>query len=161
MTGGVASGEWRMANGGSWWSSWTGLRFADRGRSVQGVDCWGLVVLIYASHVGVSLPDRPEVSSLDSQAVNTAARHGLAHGPWEEVQPGTEQGFDLAIVWRPYRDAMGGVRVGPIHCGIVTRRGFLIHADEDAGVTAVPYAPEPHWSLNSRRLQCYRWRGEP
>lgn len=144
----------------SWWEHYRGLPFTDRGRNLEGVDCWGLAVLIHGRHLGAVLPDRPEISSLDGIAVNQAARDGLAAGPWQEIAAGYEQSFDLMIVWRPYRDAQGGTRMGPIHCGVVTRKGFVLHADEDTGVVEVPYAPEPHWSLHSRRFQFYRWQGD-
>lgn len=142
----------------SWWQAYTAVPFADGGRSLAGCDCWGLAVLIHARHLGVTLPDRPGVAARDGQAIHGLAAAGLAEPCWMAVTPGLEQPFDLAVLWRPYRDAMGVTRTGPIHCGIVTRPSFLVHADEDTGVTEVSYQPM-HWSLHARRIEFHRWQG--
>lgn len=145
----------------SWWQPYQGLPFRDRGRAPwPGVDCWGLVRLIYARHLGVDLPDSPDTASHDSVMVNAVVRAGLTTEPWRGIAAGSEEPFDLAIIWRPYRDGLGLTRTGPIHCGVVTRPQHLIHADEDTGVIELAYAPYPHVSLASRRFEFFRWTGD-
>lgn len=41
----------------AWASNYVGIPYRDRGRDRDGVDCWGLVRLVYADRFGVILPD--------------------------------------------------------------------------------------------------------
>lgn len=141
-----------------WWSWLTAVPFRDRGRGPDGADCWGLAMLVYGHHLGIALEDRPGLSSHDPAGVRAAAMRGLSQGSWNRVQAGREAPFDLAVVWRPYRSTSGGLGIGPIHCGVVTRPGRLIHCDPDCGTTEIAYAPEPHLTLQSRRIEFFRHR---
>lgn len=128
-----------------------GVPFVDKGRDPSGWDCWGLVLWHYTAR-GIALPDRPEVSALDAPEVSQAAYKGLSEGPWLRVVRPLE--VDLAIVWRHYRSADGRMILAPLHCGLVTRPGHILHCDEDTGTVDVP---ADHRSLLSRRVDYWRW----
>ncbi|AKO97603.1 MULTISPECIES: NlpC/P60 family protein [Marinovum] len=68
----------------SWSDRYVGLPAAKLGRGWQGVDCWGLVELVYREELGIELPsyagtyaDPSEVAEV-SRLINAAE----ARGPW-------------------------------------------------------------------------------
>lgn len=143
-----------------WWTQAIGVPFRDRGRDPSGWDCWGLVHWHYARLRFTELPDRPEVSALDLPAVANSAVEGLSKGPWQRID-GLGEPLDLVIVWRHYEAASGGMIAAPIHCGLVTMPGLILHCDYDTGTVVTRFAPEPHASLRSRRFDVYRYRVNP
>lgn len=101
-------------------SAYVGIPFADRGRTRQGCDCWGLLRLVLAELRGVELPSFAEdyVTAADRAAI--ASLIGGHLDAWQEVPAGQEQAFD-GILMR----GMGGVG----HVGLVVRPGLLLHVE--------------------------------
>ena len=101
-----------------WWNRYIGLPFAERGRDSNGVDCWGLVRLIYEHERGIILPSYSECyqSTNDREELSRIVDSERQQNWQETNQP---QELDVIIL------NMRGV---PMHVGLVTKPGFMIHS---------------------------------
>lgn len=108
------------------------IPFKNHGRGFSGVDCWGLVLLVYKEERGIIMPDlgdlysdayaRCEVDSTVTQAMGA---------PWTMVvEPGQEKPFDVLVFKR------GGLKT---HVGIWVEKGKMLHALEGVGVCVERY----------------------
>ena len=111
-------------------ADFVGIPYALGGRSRDGADCWGLVRLVYAGLLGISLDDYEYSSLRDAGALIEAHRH-----EWLEC---TE----------PLRFAVVVLRNGhaPMHCGIVIDSERMLHTIEGGSsvvqrFTAPDFAP--------------------
>jgi len=98
---------------------YVGLPYQARGRSLEGVDCYGLVRIVYAEELGLELPryeDAPECrdATVTSYLMTEAAR-------WIQVQPGEEGPGDIIVLHRYNRSG---------HVGVVVRPGEMLHVHE-------------------------------
>ena len=76
-----------------------GIPFKDRGRTIEGFDCWGLVMHVHKEQTGETLPDF--TYDLASAVSNSLYFAEQTIGPtWEETQPE----FGVVAVFR-----IGGV----------------------------------------------------
>lgn len=98
-----------------------GIPYLDKGRSIVGLDCWGLAVAVYRELRGIELPSYAEryVTAADRQDMAQLISGEL--GGWNEVPAGQEHAFDVVLM-----------REGkfPRHVGLVTSRGWLLHVLE-------------------------------
>lgn len=127
-----------------WSNEYVGIPFQDRGRERSGLDCWGLVRLIYDEQLGIDLPaldDRYE-STADSSAI--AELYGVEQANWIE-RPGPAPG-DVV---------MFKVLAIPLHVGVVVDARTFLHTMERRG-TCVERLTSPAWS--ARVLAFYRHR---
>lgn len=111
-----------------WIAQYVGREFRERGRSRDGVDCWGLVWLIYAERLGVILPNYSDRyrTTTDSQAVNAVLLQELDSGHWQDVEPGQEKFGDVV------RFEIAG---SPPHVGFVVGRGDMLHVLPGSGLS--------------------------
>ncbi len=106
-----------------WPNHYTGMPWADRGRSRAGCDCYGLARIIYQEELGVSLPDYLGYASTEELGEIAALIDGAQQLPMWVPVSGPAVAFDLAVFRR------GRLAT---HIGVVVRRGLMIHmADED------------------------------
>ena len=82
-----------------WTKKYAGIDFKDRGRSRgEGVDCWGLVRLIYLEEFGVELPDLSScyesIKDLDAISDQVAA----GERDWTEVGWATAHEGDVVLL---------------------------------------------------------------
>lgn len=103
-----------------WAEKYVGLRFVDHGRSMEGVDCWGLVQLVMREEKGIELPSYGETSALDLAAVAKIVAHESACDPWVPVFPNSVAAFDVAVMHRKH---------DPIHVGIMVNRYSVLHIE--------------------------------
>ena len=110
---------------GDWWNQYMPIPFAEKGRSKEGSDCWGLPYIIYPEQLGIILPDY-----LDCYE-NTNDREGLAvliaqerESRWKETD--TPEPFNLIFL------RMRGL---PMHVGLVTKPGHFIHCAKGIGTS--------------------------
>jgi cell wall-associated NlpC family hydrolase len=104
-----------------------GLPWQDRGRTAAGVDCWGLVRLVYAGELGIDLPDHA------GDYVDTGDRGAIlplvedARADWWPVRTVARAG-DLVLM-----------RQAPWHVGVVVGRGRMLHIPEGGTSCIEPY----------------------
>jgi len=127
-----------------------GLPYRDRGRDRDGLDCFGLLRLVYREALGIDLPSYAEdyVTAADRREVA-----GLISGqldPWDRIEEGAEIPGD-ALLMRNGRFAQ--------HVGVVVPRRRVLHI-EMSGVTS-RIEPYDHGPLAQRKAGFYRYRNSP
>lgn len=132
----------------SWASDYVGLPFKDGGRDRAGVDCWGLVALVYAERLEIRLPDFAEVKATDVRAVARAIVGSIDGKLWVPVIRGAEQEYDVVVM----RGHAGGVGV-PAHVGIVAPFGTVLHVEKNIDAVAPRLASH---SVKDRICGIYR-----
>ena len=98
-----------------------GIPYVDRGRDYDGVDCWGLVWLVYRDQVGIEIPsyaDDYEDSQIRAECADRIAA-GIRH--WRERAPGAEQPGDAVLI-------RSGRHI--CHVGVLTDTGGILHCEE-------------------------------
>ena len=92
---------------------YVGLPWRERGRTPAGLDCWGLLRLVYASELGIQLPD-----------------HSNAYDTTRDAAIGGLVGDGIGD-WAPVADARPLdailIKQAPWHVGVVVRRGLMLH----------------------------------
>jgi cell wall-associated NlpC family hydrolase len=97
-----------------------GIPYLDRGRSLVGVDCYGLLHLVFRELRGIELPSHADRYQTAADAAAIAALINDELDPWDEISPGDEQIFDGVLL----REA-GFVR----HVGVVAAPGLVLHVE--------------------------------
>lgn len=112
--------------------------FKERGRDMDGCDCWGLARMVLQEALGVELPsyDDGYLSTHDRKRVQESIEGGLEN--WEEVPaPGM---WDLVIF------RIGSKRSrSKGHVGVYVGDGRFIHCPEDCSV-CVEKLTSPVWA---------------
>ena len=101
-----------------WLNKYIGIPYVDKGRDFSGVDCYGLIYLIYRTEFNIPLPHYLDAypSANDKWAASKAVSKGLTEG-WEKVKiPQFGDMLILNILGRPW------------HCGMMISLTRFIHA---------------------------------
>ena len=77
----------RRGTGLHWAAKYIGLPYAPNGRSKAGVDCWGLLVLVYAAEWGIVLPDIPGISQVPTHLQGIILEKEAVRDWWEIALP--------------------------------------------------------------------------
>lgn len=112
-------------------NEYLGIPFEEKGRTREGLDCWGLVILMYAERLGISLPDLSTnySNTLDGEGIN-AAYIAEAQRKWAVVEPGQESVMDVGVF---------NVRGLPSHVGICIGNKQMIHIQQGIDVSIESY----------------------
>lgn len=125
----------------NWWDKYIGLEYLDLGRDMGGVDCWGLVWLTYYKELGVELPmhDMEKASNLIRLA--KLIRDGKSDlTTWISVDLAEVKEFDVIIMKGLPRGASARV---PMHCGVATGSGTVLHVDKKANSRLTRFRDDP------------------
>lgn len=127
-----------------WSNAYVGIPFEDRGRDALGLDCWGLVRLVYDEQLGIDLPSLNDGYESTEDAAAIAGIYEVERSEWIE-RPGPAPGdvvmFRLLAI--------------PLHVGVVVDARTFLHTMERRG-TCVERLTGPAWS--ARVLAFYRHR---
>ena len=112
----------------SWWDKYLGLPWVIGGRERSGVDCWGLVRLVYRQECGIELPswvDDPHARDLTLHGRSKAFR---AHvGKFMELPRWTKE-------QRPFDIAALSIRGNLWHVGILVEAPYtVLHIEDEEG----------------------------
>ena len=91
-----------------WVEKYVGIPFVDGGRNIEGLDCWGLVRLVYETECGILLPSYGEISAEELNDVAHEIGGESRKEPWHPVT--NPRLFDVGVMHR---------RVTPVHVGLV------------------------------------------
>jgi probable lipoprotein NlpC len=142
-----------------WWAKYLTLEYEASGRDLSGVDCWGLVYLIYSQELKVSLPRYDVISADDAMAAVNTMDDAILKGPWRPIEHGFEQPFDVARIRRPAL-VQGSLKRVQWHVGVITRPGHLLHIEAMPGVLEVAFRDEltfrHHYNMPPRDVMLFR-----
>lgn len=93
-----------------------GLRYESRGRTREGLDCWGLVRLVYLETYAIELPTYSAEYIDSAEAKETARVIAENQGDWAEVSDPVEG--DVVLL------ALQGA---PTHVGVYLGDGSMLH----------------------------------
>ena len=101
-----------------WARQYFGIPFKPHGRDRGGLDCWGLLRLVYMDQFGIDLPSFSEryASTEDEKELGRLISGEL--GPWRPVTGGEELPGDGVLL---------RVKGEPMHVGVVIGGGFMMH----------------------------------
>lgn len=139
-----------------WVADYVGTPYDERGRTRNGVDCWGLLCVVKAERFGVMLP-----------AFEGLGYHDFAPGSGDRAARNEALAAFMAshmAGWRAVREAdlIAGDAIllrqlgHPVHCGVVVARGWFLHIEE--GIDAAC----EEWigiKWRNRVVGFYRWEG--
>lgn len=127
----------------NWIIEYIGLPFEARGRTRAGIDCWGLLRLIYAERFGIDLPEflgYDDVSDRDELAPFIRERMGQ----WKEIGPSAARLGDCILF------SIGGE---PMHVGMYLCPFHMLHVT-NGGDSCIESLDAPMW--RSRIIGFYR-----
>lgn len=109
---------------------YVGVPWLERGRTLAGCDCWGLLRIVYAEQLGIELPSYGDdyATGADSRALHDLITGEL--GPWREVPAGGERVLDGVLTMDG-----GAIR----HVGIVIGCGRMLHMPRESGSVVESY----------------------
>ena len=113
-------------------SDYIGIPFRLSGRDRAGIDCYGLVRLVYWESLGVALPEYGSRYDADSAAAQLAETiEGAAKEPeWETIPLAALREFDV-LRFRTFRLTLD-------HVGLFVGKGTALHTTEKTGSIAEP-----------------------
>lgn len=130
---------------------YVGLPFAWNGYTRAGVSCWGLIVLVYREVYGVRLPRHDQLGARVADGdLPESADPWLPPRIWDPVELGDEREGDLL-----HMRGVNRGRIHSLHCGVVVRPGFVLHAEEKIGTHVARYRSG---TFANRVLGAYRCR---
>lgn len=146
----------------NWVDKYIMLTFVDGGRSPCGVDCWGLICLAYWQELGVELPRFSHIKGGDIRGISSMlAKHSGGEG-WKPIELGQEVRFDV-VVMRSRGEIDGKLHSLPLHVGIITIPGYVMHIEEGFNVMHMPFRNTPtmaaHPAVKNRVLSIHRYNG--
>lgn len=103
-------------------SSYLGIPYLHHGRTKKGLDCWGLIKMVYAE-AGIKLLD---IVEYDKDWASKGANYFVEnyHSQWEKVEQ--PRLFDVVL----FNNRKGVA----CHAGLMLREGNMFHASEKSGV---------------------------
>lgn len=130
----------------TWIEKYVGIPFVNGGRDWQGVDCWGLVRLIYETECRILLPSYGEISAEELTRVAHEVANESSKEPWHPVSDPWL--FDVAVMHR---------RKAPVHVGIVAalKPVRLLHVER---ATHAVFVPITHPTISFRSPAYFRHR---
>jgi len=116
----------------AWTTEFVGLPWRPHGRGRAGVDCWGLVCLVYHARYGIALPSYADAYGGVGEA-DAAHLAGLVRGEvqqWRPVQAGAEREGDLVVIRLFGLDC---------HTGVIVAPGWMLHNLDGTDVVLTRY----------------------
>lgn len=120
-------------SGKYWFQKYKLCDFVDGGRSPDGVDCWGLIWLMYKQELGITLPSYDQISAEDLRLVSGAISRDSVEWPWVEVLQRNMEPFDV-VVLRGLGKSQGRYGWYDGHIGIITKPPFIMHISGESGL---------------------------
>jgi len=125
-----------------WAEKYVGLPFVDGGRGWAGVDCWGLVRLVFKTEAGIDLPTYGEISARQLVEVSSKIEADSSVEPWVPVSL--------------YRKLDVAVMIGrPLHVGVLVDPQRVLHVEQH---TCTVMLSLDHETIRRRLLRVHRHR---
>ncbi len=114
-----------------WSAGYVGIPWVARGRDEGGLDCYGLVRLVYADRCGVLLPDYGGyVTARERREIDALIGGAIGIGDWLQVDRRAARTLDVAVF------ATGGLAT---HLGVMIDARRMLHVAErrDAEISRI------------------------
>lgn len=111
------------------------IPFEDKGRSFEGVDCWGLIYLIYKEELGITLPTYTD-GYKKACAIEVQKIIDNNKGNWKQVEQKDVEQFDLVLM-RSILTVEGKAVIAETHIAVMVDKHSFIHTEENIGVSLV------------------------
>jgi cell wall-associated NlpC family hydrolase len=129
-----------------WCAGYIGLPYKPGGRDRSGIDCWGLLQLVWREQFGIALPDYDGPLWERGASAAAVAEAAIAYSrQFVPVAPGAERCGD-GVLFR----MLGR----PIHVAAVVEPGIMLHVDDSADSCIEEYT-SIRWSR--RIIGLYRY----
>lgn len=129
----------------NWWNNYIGLPYEAKGRTRDGLDCWGLVRLVYAEQFEIPLPCLAEQYEADDRS-REAELIAIGKEGWEK----TEQPRSGDVV-------LCRIEGQETHVGLLTQPGFFLHVRQGQN-SVVERMDSGAWK--HRIVGVYRYRAQ-
>lgn len=100
------------------------IPYKDHGLDFQGVNCWGLLYLIYLTERGITVPTYVEDYASSEDEIELGQLINQEKVKWLEVK--TPQKFDAILI---------RLKGQPMHCGVYLDNDLFIHCLKGSNVT--------------------------
>lgn len=128
-----------------WSSAYIGLPFAHGGRAREGLDCWGLVRLIYADQLGIALdPLDGYATRLERLRIAGMLSEQAEQGPWRRLAGERLKPFDVLSFT---------ICNAACHVGVVVDWRDMLHVTEGE-MSSLAIHSEGQWAR--RLIAAYR-----
>ena len=108
----------------NWWNDYVGIPYKLHGRDKDGLDCWGLVRLVYREQKQIDLPSfSEEYFSSDDVAYN------------QEVIARHKEGWSLSDDYTVGDVALFRINGSESHVGIIIGENKFLHARDGSSVS--------------------------
>lgn len=126
-----------------WWAKYVGIPYVNEGRStVSGLDCWGLLRVVYRDEIGIVLPDYGEIYSTQLIKIVRAIDQALSDsvGPWKPIGRESLKVYDVVYMTAQYIDQDKKPHMAAMHVGIIS--------EINHGVPSILHTQKPYDSIN-------------
>jgi cell wall-associated NlpC family hydrolase len=111
-----------VANVPEWVAGYVGLPYVAQGRTKNGVDCWGLLELVWREQFGRDLPPYDGLHWSGAASIAEVAQGAAAYSArFQLVERGSERVGDGILI---------RLRGAPIHVGLVIAPELMLHVEE-------------------------------
>jgi len=100
-------------------SSYMTIPFEEKGRSHEGIDCYGLIFLIFREQFGIDLPSYTEDYTTTHDKASVSALMMRESMDWPEIPLARARPGDVMIL---------RVQGQPWHCGLIVDPPHFVHA---------------------------------
>lgn len=119
-------------------SKYRKIPFKEKGRTYEGVDCWGLGYLLYNEILGIAVPSYSEEYDNTEDSDELAALINNEKTYWEKIKHDPSlKPYDLKVIkkLKPLDVVIIRLKNEPMHCGFYVGEGKFIQCLEEVGVT--------------------------
>lgn len=124
----------RVTDDGSWANEYIRIPFKPLGRGPDGLDCYGLVRLVFLEQLGIELPmllDYEGTTDDDHEEMEQVIKDQLSGTDvWIPVVKGAEQPFDVIVA---------NIAGNPVHVAIVVKKNILLHIQRGGNAVTEDY----------------------
>lgn len=125
-----------------WVNDYVGIEFVEHGRTMLGLDCWGLVCKVYQDQFGIELPSYSSNYETTKAGKTIQSIMDLESKKWTAINGDDIQLGDIAVF------AMGGFNS---HVGIIVSNDSILHIEKNTD-SVVERFKAPKWG---RRLRAF------
>jgi cell wall-associated NlpC family hydrolase len=136
-----------------WAAKYQAIPFAERGGDFSGCNCYGLIRLIFARELGITLPAHSVIAATDALRVARAVRSAARSPVWQPVELPQAKDFDVVLLASLNR-ARGRLHRYRGHVGVMAGPRHLLHVEQGIESECVPLT-DP--SIVRRLLSVHRY----